>query len=129
MKSIFEVGDTKSFSKVVLPTETASFESGEVHPVYATFALGKDAEWVCRLFVLEMKEEHEEGIGTFLSIEHKTPALIGQKVDFIATLVYVEKNQVHCAFEARVGDRLIAKGEQTQKIIDKQKLNSLFASL
>ncbi len=129
MKYIFSKGDKKFFAKVVKQSETAAFESGEVHPVYATFALGKDAEWVCRLFVLEMKEEHEEGIGTYLSIEHKTPALIGQKVDFIATLLYVEKNKVHCSYEARVGDRLIAKGEQTQKIVDKQKLNSLFASL
>ena len=45
-----------------------------VHPFYSTFALGRDVEWACRQFVLEMKEEDEEGIGTFLNITHKSPA-------------------------------------------------------
>jgi predicted thioesterase len=65
--------------------DTANLDSGQVHPVYATFALGRDAEWCCRLFVLEMKEEDEEGIGTFLSIEHRSPALENSQVVFTAT--------------------------------------------
>ena len=70
MKNIFKIGDQKQFKKIVLQNETASFESGEVHPVYSTFALARDAEWCCRLFVLEMKEENEEGIGTMISVNH-----------------------------------------------------------
>jgi predicted thioesterase len=64
MKHLFKQGDVKRYSKVVSIDELASFESGTVHEVYSTFALARDAEWSGRLFVLEMKEEDEEGIGT-----------------------------------------------------------------
>ena len=59
---LFEIGSQKYYSKLVEQADCAAFNSGLVHPVYATFALGRDAEWACRLFVLEMKEEEEEGI-------------------------------------------------------------------
>jgi predicted thioesterase len=126
---LFEVGSTKTFTKLVLNEDCASFESGNVHPVYATFALGRDAEWACRLFVLEMKEAHEEGIGTFLTINHKSPALVGSKVLFTATVKSIHKNEIICTYKAQVGDRIIAEGEQGQKIIAKQKLDALFDSL
>lgn len=126
---LFEVGSTKSFTKLVLNEDCASFESGNVHPVYATFALGRDAEWACRLFVLEMKEVHEEGIGTFLTINHKSPALVGSTVLFTATVKSIIKNEIICTYKAQVGDRIIAEGEQGQKIIAKQKLDALFDSL
>lgn len=128
MKIIFKPGDIKSFSKEVLPTDTATFDAGQVHPVYATFALGRDAEWACRLFVIDMKDEDEEGIGTFLHIEHKSPASIGSVVQFTATLDEQNKNEVICSFEAKVNDRIIATGKTEQKILKKEKLNQIINS-
>ena len=125
----FETGDEKKFTVTVLTSDTASFDSGEVHPVYATFALGRDAEWCCRLFVLEMKEEGEEGIGTFLSIQHHSPAYIGSKVDFTAKVKSIQKNEIICTYEARVGERLVASGEQGQKILKKERLEQLFEKI
>ena len=109
--------------------ETAIFDSGEVHPVYATFALGRDAEWACRLFVLEMKESYEEGIGTYLKVEHSAPGFIGEEVIFEATIENLEKNEIICSFTARVGSRLIAKGETGQKILKREKIEQIFNSL
>ncbi|MES2381855.1 MAG: hypothetical protein V4538_12490 [Bacteroidota bacterium] len=129
MNNPFKVGDTKQFTKIVKENDTATFDTGEVHPVYATFALGRDAEWCCRLFVLDMKETNEEGIGTFLTIQHKSPALIGSTVEFTAVVKSVIKNEIICTYTAKVGDRLIAEGEQGQKIIQKHKLDALFSSL
>jgi predicted thioesterase len=126
---LFEIGSQKYFSKLVEQADCASFNSSLVHPVYATFALGRDAEWACRLFVLEMKEDQEEGIGTFLNISHKSPALLGSKVEFTATVKSIQKNEIICNFTAKVGDRIIAEGEQGQKIIAKQKLEKLFEGL
>jgi fluoroacetyl-CoA thioesterase len=126
---LFEIGSQKTFSKLVEQADCASFNSSLVHPVYATFALGRDAEWACRLFVLEMKEDQEEGIGTFLNISHKSPALLGSKVEFTATVKSIQKNEIICNFTAKVGDRIIAEGEQGQKIIAKQKLEKLFEGL
>jgi fluoroacetyl-CoA thioesterase len=125
----FSPGDKKKYTKIVAANETATFESGQVHPVYATFALGKDAEWVCRLFVLDMKEEDEEGIGTFLTVFHQSPALVGQEVVFEAEVVRIEKNEVVCKYIARVDDRIVATGETGQKILKKEKVERLFSSL
>lgn len=129
MKNPFQIGDQKFYTKNVQPDETARFESGEVHPFYGTFALGRDAEWSSRLFVLEMKEAHEEGIGTFLEIKHLAPAFVGEEVIFTATLESEEGNNVICAIEARVGDRIIAKGRTGQKILPKEKLEQRIKEL
>lgn len=129
MKQPFSVGDQLRFTHKVLPADSARFESGEVHAVYSTFALARDAEWSGRLFVLEMKEEGEEGIGTSITVNHQSPALIGQEVVFTATLEEVNRNEVVTSYEARVGRRIIATGRQSQKIVRKEKLEQLFSSL
>lgn len=129
MLQVYKTGDTKTYSITVQEKDTATFDSGEVHPVYATFALGRDAEWCCRLFVLDMKEKHEEGIGTFLSIKHQSPAKIGSLVTFTATVESITGNEIICSYEAKVGSRIIASGQQGQKIIAKEKLEKLFNSL
>lgn len=125
----FQTGDTKTFNKVIEEKDTATFDSGEVHPVYATFALGRDAEWACRLFVLEMKEQDEEGIGTYLHVDHHAPALIGENVCFKAELIRVNGNEVICSYSASVDNRLIASGETGQKILKKTRLEQLFRNL
>ena len=129
MKQPFNIGDTKTFTHTVTAADTAKFESGEVHKVYSTFALTRDAEWSGRLFVLEMKEEGEEGIGTSITVAHHSPALVGQEVIFTATLTEVNRNEVITEYVAKVGDRLIASGRQGQKILPREKLDRLFDSL
>ncbi len=129
MKKIFRTGDQKFFNTVVTEESVASFNQKQVHPVYSTFALARDAEWACRLFVLDMKEEDEEGIGTHLSIDHLAPALVGSEVKIIATLAHVKGNSVHCTFEAKHGERVLAKGTQTQKILPKSKLSVILTNL
>ncbi len=125
----FEIGERKTFSHRVTAADTARFESGEVHAVYSTFALARDAEWSGRLFVLDMKESHEEGIGTSITVRHVSPALIGQEVVFTATLTGVNGNEVVTDYVARVDQRIVAEGQQKQKIINREKLDRLFAGL
>jgi predicted thioesterase len=125
----FQTGDTKEFIHVVSEADTAAFKSGDVHAVYSTFALAREAEWSGRLFVLEMKEEDEEGIGTGITVTHHSPALIGQEIVFTATLTEVNRNEVVTDYTAKVGGRLIADGRQWQKILKKEKLEKLFNSL
>ena len=125
MKNIFEVGNQLTLVHIVDQADLATFETGNVHPFYSTFALGRDAEWACRQFVLQMKEADEEGIGTFLNIRHKSPAMLGDTVEFIATVSVLEGHQIDCSFVARVGDRIVAEGEQGQKILKKEKLERL----
>ncbi|MDR6569756.1 thioesterase family protein [Chitinophaga ginsengisegetis] len=126
MLSLFKPGDTKHFSRVVRPEDCASFDSGHVHPVYATFALARDAEWCCRLFVLDMKETTEEGIGTRLTVEHLSPALTGSRVDFTAVITQIQHHEITCSYEAVCNGRIVATGIQVQKILSKEKLEKLF---
>jgi predicted thioesterase len=129
MKNPFLPGDTMEFVTRVTAEKLAGFASGMVHPVYSTFALGQDAEWACRLFVLEMKEEGEEGVGSFLSVEHVSPALEGTEVRIVATLDAVNGNEVVCTYEVLAGNRLIAKGLQKQRILDSLRFERKLAQL
>lgn len=122
-------GDSVTLEFRVNTEDTATFDSGEVHPVYATFALGRDAEWTCRQFVLEMKEVDEEGIGTYLTITHHSPAPVGSWVQITGAIKSIVHHEVICTWEAKVGERLVATGETGQKILKKEKLERLFESL
>ena len=130
MQNPFKKGDIKTFSKIVLITEIAKFESGTVHDVYSTFSIAKDAEWSGRLFVLEMKEKDEEGIGTKISVEHKSPAFVGDEINFIATFEEItERGEIVTYFQAFCGERLIAKGIQGQRILLKTVIDEKFQEL
>lgn len=127
MQQRFQAGDQQYFTRLVKKEDCAAFDTGEVHPVYATFALARDAEWCCRLFVLEMKEGDEEGIGTALTIEHLAPAIAGSQVEFVATIKLIVNHTITCSFVATCSGRTIATGTQVQKILKKEKLASLFS--
>jgi fluoroacetyl-CoA thioesterase len=129
MKKIFKTGDIKEYTHIVVKEDVAAFETGLVHPVYSTFALARDAEWTCRQFVLEMKDEHEEGIGTFIHVNHKSPALIGEEVLFIAVIGAITDNEIICSYKASAGFRTVAEGTTGQKILKKEKLKSIFDEL
>lgn len=129
MKSPFQPGTIKVYETIVTESKLASFETGLVHPVYSTFALGKDVEWACRLFVLEMKEDGEEGIGSFLSINHVFPAPLLSKVRIEAKLEKIAGNTITCSYKAYANERLIASGEQVQKIINKKQFDQLIAGI
>jgi len=129
VKEVFKPGDIKFYSHVVRKEDVAFFsgdnQGGLVHPVYATFALAREAEWVCRLFVLEMREEDEEGLGTMVTVTHVAPAFVGNKVEFRSKLDAIEGNEIICSYEAFVDGRLIAHGKQGQKILKKEKIERL----
>ncbi|MEJ8755686.1 hypothetical protein WG947_01650 [Pontibacter sp. H259] len=127
MTNPFQIGDTKVYHRLVTAADFARFDDGLVHAVCSTFSLAQAAEWAGRLFVLEMKESDEEGVGTFLIINHKSPAFEGETISVKAILSEVTGNNVICRFEAFVGDRLVADGETGQKILKKEKLAKVLA--
>src|SRR5258706_3506719 len=126
MKSVFKPGDKKVYNRVVTEADLASFKGEALHPVCVTFSLARDFEWSSRLFFLEMKEEDEEGVGTMLSIDHKSPAFVSEEILFTATVEKIERNELICSIEAKAGDRTIATGKTGQKMLKKEKLNALF---
>jgi fluoroacetyl-CoA thioesterase len=132
MTNPFRPGDTKTHTCVVQPQHFADFGSatgGLVHQVFSTFALGREMEWAARLFVLEMMEAEEEGIGTHLSIDHHAPAFLGETVKLTATFDAINGPNLRCAVEARVGTRLVATGHTGQRIVPRARLAARFAAL
>lgn len=129
MKNPFSPGDKKTYEVTVTPDMQAQFHGRVVHPVYSTFALARDAEWCCRLFVLDMLEEGEEGVGSYVSVEHKAPARVGETVTLTATLMWIEGRAIRCSYQAHVGSRLVAQGEQEQRIIWKERFDQLLSEL
>lgn len=127
MKQIFKAGDIKQYRSVVKMQDVASFHGVVVHHVCSTFALARDIEWTTRLFVLDMKDEGEEGVGTFLQIRHERPAFVGEEITFTGVFETLAGADITCSFEARVGDRLVAHGKTGQKILTMEKIKSIFA--
>ncbi|MCX8491028.1 MAG: hypothetical protein ORN54_08170 [Cyclobacteriaceae bacterium] len=126
MKSNFKPGDQKTFKKTVTEHDLAAFHGELLHTVCSTFSLARDFEWTSRLFFIEMKEEDEEGVGTFLSIDHKSPAFMGEEITFTATIAKLEKNELTCMIESSINGRLIAVGMTGQKMLKKDRLKQLF---
>jgi|SRR5215831_16445583 len=126
MKKNLKAGDTRKFTKTVSIEDTAGYVDGFVHPVYSTFNIARDAEWSGRLFVLDAREEDEEGVGTMISVEHHAPAFPGEEVVFTSKIKSIHHHMIITTYKVRVGDRLIASGEQGQKIFKLEKLNRIF---
>jgi fluoroacetyl-CoA thioesterase len=126
MKHIFKKGDIKEYRSVVKPEDVASFNGVVVHPVCSTFALAREIEWTTRLFTLEVKEADEEGIGTYLQIEHQAPAFVGEEIVFRATFNHLSGNELICTVDAYVGDRLVARAKTGQRILKLDKIKSIF---
>ncbi|NNF22173.1 MAG: hypothetical protein HKN67_09535, partial [Saprospiraceae bacterium] len=79
-------GDKRIHSFKVTQDHYPSFQGKIVHKVCSTFVLAREIEWSTRLFVIDMLEESEEGIGTMLKIDHISPAFKGEKVNIESIL-------------------------------------------
>ena len=129
MKSVFKPGAEKVHKTTIGQNDVAAFKGETVHRVCSTFALAREIEWATRQFVLEMREEDEEGIGTMLAIHHQSPALEGEEIIIQSRIESIEGHELICTFNAMVGDRSIATGKTGQKILKKGKLERLFAAI
>lgn len=125
MKDIFKPGDTQSHRFVVKTDDVVVFKNKVLHEVCSTYKLGEEMEWSSRLFMLEMIDSDEEGVGTMLHIDHLSPAYVGDEVFIVATFRSFEQNHLSCDIEVSVGERLVAKGKTGQKLISKDKLKRL----
>ncbi len=129
MKDIFKAGDIKVHRFVVGDADLAAFGGELVHPVCSTFALAREIEQASRLFIIDSKEAHEEGIGTRLNIVHCSPALPGEELIIESQLEKIEGNELLCTVSVRAGDRVIARGTTGQKVLRRDKLEKIFNDL
>ncbi len=109
-------------------SDVAAFNGEIVHRVCSTFTLAREIEWATRQFVLEMREDDEEGIGTSITIDHRSPAFVGEEIVFTAWIDEMNGHELVCAYEANVNNRIIAFGKTGQKILKREKIAKIFAS-
>lgn len=117
---------TKSLTYRVKPEDVAAFNGEVVHQVCSTFTLAREIEWTTRQFVLDLRDDDEEGIGTHVSIDHKSPAFVGEDIIFTARIDSLVNGELICSYEAHVGERLIAVGKTGQKILKRDKISKIF---
>lgn len=129
MKDIIKIGDLKMHEFKVTEDHLATFESGPVHQVCSTFVLAREMEWASRLFILDVCEPHEEGVGTMLQIDHKSPAFVGEEVSLTARVASLAKNELICEIEVSCKGRIVAHGKTGQKIMSRDKITQIFTSL
>jgi fluoroacetyl-CoA thioesterase len=128
MKAIFKPGDTKVYTTTVKPEDQATFHGEVLHAVCSTFALARDIEWSSRLFFIEMKEDDEEGVGTFLEITHRSPAFVGEMLVITASVKTLIGNELLCDIEVKCNERVIATGKTGQRMLKKDRLYAIFTS-
>ena len=126
MKNNFSPGDQKVFRRIITPEDQAAFHGAVLHAVYSTFALARDFEWSSRLFFIDMMEADEEGCGTFVHVDHKNPAFVGEEITITATVETIRGNELICTIEGKVDDRIIAVGRTGQKMLKRERLIALF---
>ena len=126
MKNIFCKGDRKTYKTIVKPEDQAAFHGEVLHAVCSTFALARDMEWSSRLFFIDMKEEDEEGVGTYVEITHRSPAFVGEELTITATVESINGNELMCLIDVRVKGRIIATGKTGQRMLKKEKMNRIF---
>jgi fluoroacetyl-CoA thioesterase len=126
MKSGLSAGDICQHRKLVESVDVASFQGKVVHPVCSTFTLAREMEWTTRQFVLALIEDHEEGVGTYVEIVHKSPAFVGEEILFTGKIEQINGHELICSIEASVGPRIIAVGKTGQKIMKKETISRLF---
>jgi len=129
MKARLKIGEKREFKHIVCNDDLAKFDSGLVHNVCSTFALAKYIEWSSRLFITDIKNEDEEGIGTMIHIEHKSPAFISETLLFEATVKLIDGNELLCNVLVTCKSRVVAKAQTGQKLLKKGRIKEFFSSL
>ncbi len=125
MKPTLKVGNTAEVTALVTEDMCPAFDGVIVHHVYSTWAMAHHMEVAARKVLSPCLEEHEEGIGSHISIDHLAPTPVGRTVRIVAQAVEVGATTLVCELKAYDGDRLVGHGRQIQRVLPKKKLQSL----
>ncbi len=101
------------------------FDGVMVHPVYSTWSMVHHMELAARKVLAPYLEEHEEGLGTHVSVDHVSPARVGQTVLVVAECIDATPKMVTCRVTAHEGDRLLGRGTQVQTVLSRDTIAKL----
>ncbi len=125
MKSGFEPGIVREITVTVTEDMCPTFDGVIVHRCYSTWSAAHHMEIAARKVLVDFLEDHEEGIGSHISIDHLAPCRVGKTVRVRAELAEVSDRRIVCNVSAYDGDRLLASGRQVQVVMEKEALESI----
>src|SRR5687768_2751229 len=96
MKSSLRVGNTAEVKITVTQDMCPAFDGVVVHRVYSTWSMAHHMELAARKVLAPHLEEHEEGIGSHLTIDHVAPAPVGHQVRVVAHAVELGPTTLVC---------------------------------
>ncbi len=127
MKPGFEPGIVRELTFTVTEDMCPAFDGVIVHRCYSTWSVAHHFELAARKVLAEFLEDHEEGIGSHVSVDHLAPCPLGREVRIRAELTEIRTGRnprVFCDITAHDGDRLLARGTQVQVVMDKNDLRN-----
>ena len=125
MKPSLKVGNSAEVAITVTDDMCPAFDGVVVHKVYSTWSMAHHMELAARMVLAPHLDDHEEGIGSHLSIDHVSPAPLGHRVRVIATATELHSTTLVCQVIAYDGERIIGRGKQVQRILPKATLAAL----
>ncbi len=125
MKTTIQVGNIASISFSVTDRMQAKFDDRVIHPVCSTWDMAHQFEIASRKALEEHLEDNEQGIGSFLSIDHVRPAPVGAEVKVVATITELDETTVVCDITATVHGTICAKGKQVQRVLPSSTITRL----
>jgi fluoroacetyl-CoA thioesterase len=128
MKSTMQIGNTAEVVFIVTDAMQPRFNGNIVHAVCSTWDLAHQFELAARAALVPHLEDHEEGIGSHLSIDHCAPAPLNREVVVRATVTKIDETTVVCAMEGKCGESTIATGEQIQRIFPIEIVKQIIAN-
>lgn len=125
MRPGFEPGIVREVEIVVSEDMCPAFDGVVVHRCYSTWSVAHHFEIAARKVLVDFLDEHEEGVGSHVSVDHLAPCHVGKRVRVRAELVEVHRDhhiRVVCELTAWDGERLLARGRQVQVVMNKEHL-------
>ena len=125
MKPGFEPGIEREVKVRITEDMCPAFDEVVVHRCYSTWSAVHHMEIAARKVLVDFLEDHEEGIGSHVSVDHLAPCPVGREVRVLARLIEISGDhhpRVLCEVTAFDGDRLLAKGQQVQVVMSKDHL-------
>ncbi len=123
MKDGLQVGDTATLTVEVTREMFAQFGGELVHPAYSTTSMVYHMEWAARKLIIPYLEEHEEGMGAAVSVQHLAPSGLGTVIQVTAIVTQISKRGVTADVTVKNQHGFIGKGEVQQAILPKAVIN------
>jgi predicted thioesterase len=128
MKDGFEPGLATRHEAVVTDEMLSWMDGKLLFPVISTVSVAALMEHAGRRLVEPYLDEGEEALGVEISIEHIATCGAGKRITVTAELVMYRHQRISLSQAVFDGDRLIATGVQTLRVLPREALEAAIAA-